>query len=100
MTIQNPNTSIPGSDAQHLQTALPAQSNSGASGSVLTIVVPCHNEELALPGTSSQLIALLEALTHEELIVKPAIFFVDDGSTDDTWRVIEKLAVEDPRIHG
>jgi glycosyltransferase involved in cell wall biosynthesis len=63
-------------------------------------VIPCHNEEQVLPETASRLAALLEKLTQESLIVEPSIFFVDDGSADGTWRVIERLASEDARIHG
>ena len=66
----------------------------------ITLVIPCHNEEQVLPETASRLAALLEKLTQESLIVEPSIFFVDDGSADGTWRVIERLASEDARIHG
>src|ERR1039458_5583095 len=76
------------------------QSVERASCPRITLVVPCHNEEQVLPETASRLAALLEKLTQESLIVEPSIFFVDDGSADGTWRVIERLASEDARIHG
>jgi glycosyltransferase involved in cell wall biosynthesis len=63
-------------------------------------VVPCHNEEQVLSETASRLAILLDKLTQESLVVEPSIFFVDDGSADGTWRVIERLASEDARIHG
>jgi glycosyltransferase involved in cell wall biosynthesis len=66
----------------------------------LTIVVPCYNEELALPETSSRLCVLLDELSREALIAEPAIFFIDDGSSDNTWSVIERLSAKDARIHG
>ncbi len=66
----------------------------------LTLVVPCCNEEKVLPETSKRLVALLDQLTIAKLIVEPAIFFVDDGSVDNTWCVIERLAMESPMIHG
>jgi polyisoprenyl-phosphate glycosyltransferase len=66
----------------------------------LTLVAPCCNEEQVLPETSKRLVALLDELTQAELIAEPAVFFVDDGSVDDTWRVIEQLAIEYPMIHG
>ena len=66
----------------------------------LTVVVPCHNEEQVLPETASRLIAMLDALCVKALVAEPAICFVDDGSTDSTWQVIERLASEDNRIGG
>jgi len=66
----------------------------------LTIVVPCYNEEPALEETCSRLGALLEELSREALIAEPSIYFVDDGSVDNTWSVIERLSREDARIHG
>jgi glycosyltransferase involved in cell wall biosynthesis len=66
----------------------------------LTLVIPCYDEELMLPEAVSRLGILLNELTLNELIVEPSIYFVDDGSADETWNVIERLAKEDARIHG
>jgi glycosyltransferase involved in cell wall biosynthesis len=66
----------------------------------LTVVVPCHNEEQVLAETALRLVTLLDELSQEALIVEPSIFFVDDGSADGTWSVIERLAIQDARIHG
>jgi glycosyltransferase involved in cell wall biosynthesis len=63
-------------------------------------VIPCYNEEQVLPETASRLLALLDGLTQGALIADPSIFFVDDGSVDGTWRVIERLASKDARVHG
>ena len=63
-------------------------------------MVPCHNEEQVLPVTSKRLVTLLDELTQEGLILDPSIFFVDDGSTDATWSVIERLSSEQQNIHG
>lgn len=70
------------------------------TGGALTIVVPCHNEEPVLPETARRLNAALDPLVTKGLIVNPKLFFVDDGSTDNTWPAIETLAAQDPRIHG
>ena len=66
----------------------------------LTLVVPCCNEEQVLPETAKRLAALLDELTKAELIAEASIYFVDDGSVDSTWQVIERLAIERPMIHG
>ena len=66
----------------------------------LTLVIPCRNEAQVLPETAKRLCALLDGLTQKALIADSAIFFVDDGSVDDTWLTIERLSVEEPRIHG
>jgi glycosyltransferase involved in cell wall biosynthesis len=71
-----------------------------ASCPKLTLVIPCYNEEKMLPEAASRLGILLDELTRKALIVEPSIYFVDDGSADETWNVIECLAREDARIHG
>lgn len=71
-----------------------------ASRPRLTLVIPCRNEEQALPQTAIRLVALLEDLALETLIGEPSIFFVDDGSTDSTWNVIEHLTSKYAMIHG
>ncbi|MGX7199844.1 glycosyltransferase family 2 protein [Enterococcus nangangensis] len=60
----------------------------------LSIVVPCYNEEEALP-------YFMEALTKIEasLPLTVAYYFVDDGSTDGTLTVLRKLAATNPRCH-
>jgi glycosyltransferase involved in cell wall biosynthesis len=71
-----------------------------ASCPKLTLVIPCYNEEKMLPEAASRLGVLLDGLTRNALIAEPSIYFVDDGSADETWNVIEGLAKEDARIHG
>jgi polyisoprenyl-phosphate glycosyltransferase len=57
---------------------------------VLTIVVPCFNEEEVLNETSLQLSAVLRELMEESLISQESkLLFVDDGSKDRTWEIIE-----------
>jgi glycosyltransferase involved in cell wall biosynthesis len=67
----------------------------------LAIVVPCYNEEEVLPETSRRLLAVLDRLVTEGL-ADPAsgIWFVDDGSRDRTWPLIEELSLAHPRIGG
>lgn len=67
----------------------------------LGIVVPCYNEEAVLPETAKRLLALLERLAALDLVAPgSAVWFVDDGSRDRTWTLVEALAASDPRVHG
>ena len=67
----------------------------------LTIVVPCHNEEAVLPESSKRLDALLGTLQEQDRISDGSqVVFVDDGSRDSTWALIEELAAANPRLRG
>lgn len=66
----------------------------------LTIAVPCYNEEEVLPETAARLVALLEELLRTAVVRETAVYFIDDGSSDRTWAVIEELASNDERVHG
>lgn len=67
----------------------------------LFIVIPCYNEQEALPITAKALVGLTDDMIARGLI-DPAsrIVLVDDGSRDDTWRVIAGLHEADPRFEG
>lgn len=59
---------------------------------ILYIVVPCYNEEAVLPETSKRLRAKLESLMAVGQISKDSrVLFVNDGSKDKTWGLIEML---------
>jgi glycosyltransferase involved in cell wall biosynthesis len=65
------------------------------------IVVPCYNEQEVLPETADQLIGLLERLVGNGLIADTSkIWFVDDGSRDKTWSMIEDLAEHNLHVSG
>jgi polyisoprenyl-phosphate glycosyltransferase len=66
----------------------------------LTIVVPCYNEEEVLPETATRINALFDDLSQAGLVQEPSVYFIDDGSTDHTWTLIETLAAQSGRIHG
>ncbi|MFO1430624.1 MAG: glycosyltransferase family 2 protein [Candidatus Competibacteraceae bacterium] len=67
----------------------------------LGIVVPCYNEEAVLPEISRRLLDLLSHLWQAGLVTADsALYFVDDGSKDHTWRIIESLATAGTRVHG
>ena len=59
---------------------------------LLSIVVPCYNEEAVLPETCRRLCKVVEVLRGSGKIEPNSrIWFVDDGSTDRTWAVIESF---------
>jgi len=68
---------------------------------LLIIVIPCFNERDVLPETAERLAAKLRALADAG-IVSPdsSLLFVDDGSTDNTWALIEKYHSKDGRVFG
>jgi len=67
----------------------------------LDIVVPCFNEKEVLPETCSRLVALLQRLIESHKISPGSkICFIDDGSTDETWKLIEQLSAENPLVSG
>ena len=66
----------------------------------LLIVVPCYNEEAVLPETNHRLSALIQRLEKEERIAKGHILYVDDGSRDRTWALIESFASEGFPVRG
>lgn len=68
---------------------------------VLYIVVPCYNEEEVLPETSKRLKAKLESMMSAGKISEQSrIMFVNDGSKDRTWAMIEELHQSDPIFSG
>ena len=68
---------------------------------VLYIVIPCYNEEEVLPVTSGLFFEELQLLIGKEKISpKSRILFVNDGSKDRTWEIIEELAKKDPHFIG
>lgn len=68
---------------------------------ILYIVVPCYNEEEVLPESSKELKSILENLIEEDKISsKSKILFVNDGSKDKTWQLIEELHNESKYFTG
>lgn len=61
----------------------------------ISIVVPLYNEEESLP----KLHEWIERVMHENQFTYE-IIFVNDGSTDRSWQVIEKLKAQFPNIRG
>ena len=66
----------------------------------LNIVIPCYNEEEVLHETNFQLTELVDSMIKENLLTECDIMYVDDGSNDKTWDVIEELQTTSPYVHG
>jgi glycosyltransferase involved in cell wall biosynthesis len=68
---------------------------------LLSIVVPCYNEEEVLPETAKRLLALLGDLQARGRIgAASTLVLVDDGSRDGTWAIIETLCAAHPAVRG
>lgn len=68
---------------------------------ILSLVVPCYNEEAVLPETISRLTRLLELLVENNLVDAAShIIFVDDGSRDRTWQIIQDASANSQAVQG
>jgi glycosyltransferase involved in cell wall biosynthesis len=69
---------------------------------IIALVVPCYNEEDAFPYALQELLSTLRKLTETGNISdKSYLFFIDDGSSDRTWQLIERAHVDHPgRVRG
>ena len=66
---------------------------------VLYVVVPCYNEQEVLPVTKDGFLNELKKLIGSGKIAPESrILYVDDGSSDDTWAVMQRLSEENERI--
>lgn len=62
---------------------------------MVSVIIPAYNEEENIPEAARAAKDSLSAVNAEFEII-----FVDDGSTDNSWRVIEKLSSEEKHIRG
>ena len=68
---------------------------------ILYIVVPCYNEEQVLPHTNPMFVEKIEQLVQkEEIHPLSKIMYVNDGSKDQTWKLIESYAKTIPSVVG
>ena len=67
----------------------------------LAIVSPCYNEEAVLEASTARLTALLDGLSAEGKISADSyILYVNDGSKDGTWPLIESLHASNRYVKG
>ena len=68
---------------------------------ILWIVIPCYNEEQVLPITAPMFLKKINDLAAAGFISeKSRVLFVNDGSRDATWSLIQKFASEDEHFIG
>lgn len=61
----------------------------------LSIVIPLLNEQESLPELHQWIVNVMT--THKYTY---EILFIDDGSKDDSWNIIENLSAENPNVKG
>ncbi len=67
----------------------------------LSLILPCYNEEEVLKETSTKLLSLFNNLIESSKIDdNSTIYFIDDGSSDNTWGIIETLSEKHKHISG
>lgn len=68
---------------------------------ILYVVVPCYNEETVLNETPKRLQEKLTSLiASNKISPNSKVLFVDDGSKDKTWNIIEELHKNDKMFQG
>lgn len=67
----------------------------------LIIVVPCYNEEEILPYSIEKLTGVIKNLIEKSKIASNSgILFVNDGSKDKTWEIIQNEYAKNPYVYG
>lgn len=68
---------------------------------ILYIVIPCYNEQEVLPITAPLFLKKIMDLSGKgKISPNSRILFVNDGSKDDTWKIINELSEKDPHYLG
>lgn len=68
---------------------------------LLALVVPCYNEQEILPATMQTLSRMLEECKDNEIIKNDSyVLYVDDGSRDQTWNLLEEKHINDKYCHA
>lgn len=68
---------------------------------ILWIVIPCYNEEKVLPITAPIFLKKIADLTEAGKISESSrVLFVNDGSKDKTWSIIDDLSKQDKHFIG
>ncbi len=65
---------------------------------LLTVVVPCYNEEEALPIFYDEMSRTMEEFKNTDSELEFELLFIDDGSKDNTLQIIKSLKAKDDRV--
>ncbi len=67
----------------------------------LAIIIPCYNEESCVRNTAEKLFLVIDDLIKNGKIRNDSyLYFIDDGSKDSTWTIIEELHSKNPLVKG
>jgi polyisoprenyl-phosphate glycosyltransferase len=68
----------------------------------ISVVIPVHNEQENIPELFERLTVVLEVLCDREGFTKNCfeVIMVDDGSRDDSWKLIQQIHTKDGRLKG
>lgn len=75
---------------------MPISDHAQHEPTLLSIVMPCHNEQEVLPTTYERTTAFGKTLEAQGMDYE--IIFINDGSRDQTPAILDRLAAEDPRV--
>lgn len=68
---------------------------------VIAIIIPCFNEDSNLLKNGSLILRKLQSMIGDSIIGPGSfILFVDDGSTDSSWSIIEEMSQGNPEVRG
>ena len=66
--------------------------------SLLTVIVPCYNEEEAIPFFYEEMLKTIDVFKTDFPEVEFEMLFIDDGSKDKTLQVLREYNAKDPRV--
>ena len=61
----------------------------------LSIIIPLLNEQESLPELQQWIVKVMTTHNYSYEVI-----FIDDGSTDESWQIIEKLSKENTNVKG
>lgn len=68
---------------------------------VIAIVVPCYNEEQALPLSVPKMLDVIDRMVADGIAsAESYVLLCNDGSKDRTWDVVQRLHLADKRVKG
>lgn len=99
-SMESNGTRVRHADPTHSQ--IPDEVSQVRKPPVLFLVIPCYREQEQLPITTPILERKMGSMIDAKMISQSSrILFVDDGSQDHTWQVIEGLHRDNPMLfHG